>query len=199
MSRNRITTTTKKVLAPKNITSDKILNFLKLYKDNKHTQKEIATGIGMSVPTVSREIKKMVGKTYSENQQHYTICQDENDKSENIYYAIHKDKQGNVVNKFKDPNRITYYVEKIAKKYIWTEEKAKVVNPYVVLCRINTRYFSKVHPILIQMCGEAIIDVVPCKEGIYVILDNVSNIREIRNDIRNLHKEAYRISHNASN
>lgn len=198
MSRNKVTTTTKKALIPKNITADKILDFLKLYKDNKHTQNEIATGIGMSVSTISRTIKKMVGKTYGANQQRYTICQDENDKGENIYYAIHKDKQGNIVNKFKDPNRIAYYVEKIAKEYIWTEEKAKVVNPYVIFCGINTRYFSKVHPILIEMCGEAIIDIVPCNKGIYIILDKVSNIREIKNDIRNLHKEAYRISHNIS-
>ena len=196
MARNKVTTT--QTLVPKSIPSDKILDFLKLHKNNKYTQKEIAAGIKMSVPSVSRTIKKMVGKTYGANQQRYTICQEENDQSEYIYYAIHKDKQGNIINKFKNPNRVTYYAEKVAKKYIWTKEKAKVVNPYVILCEINTRYFSKVHQILIEMCGEAIFDVVNCNEGIYIILNNVPNIREIRSDIRNLHKEAFQMCHNDS-
>lgn len=193
MARKKVTTRDKVSLVHTDIVTDKILEFLKQYKTKKHTQSNIATGIHMSVSTVSREIKKMVGKTYEKNQQSYTVCQGKNEKT-NIYYVIHKNKDGNIVNSFKDPNRIFYFAEKIAKKYIWKNKKAIIVNRLVVLYEINKRYQSMIQPILYEMCNDSIIDIVPCEKGIYIILKEDQNLKNAKKDICDLYKTAVEIS-----
>ena len=194
MPKREILTKHKTTLTPIDKIDKDIFNYLRNnIKNAPITQTQIAKATNISQSTISRRLKEMIKKKYDYGSYFYRIVY------ENQGYKILKEptrvspirKDYNFAEKREEfYEKRQLIIEELANNNVFLDFQANVITKTVIFYKIRKTKFSLVEKILISLyTPEKIYDIVPCKEGMYIILIENIRLEETHKDICKLYQE----------
>lgn len=194
--RKTIYESNEKRLVQKNSCEKNIFNYLLKNKDVGVTQKQIYSDLKISQGTVSTILKELVGKPYVYRKKEYMVY-----KENNLY--VMKDSKSNIkknnivscTDTVSNMSNIDEDTVKFNSPKIWLKEYARQITNTVIFYDIHPYFRSKIITYLRQSYGKKIHDLIPCKNGIYIILRESNTTKETAKKILEFYSECYKNSH----
>lgn len=176
-----------------------IFEYLLCHKEGT-TQTQMEFDLHITQPTISNRLKKIGIDPFMYGDDTYIIVKERGRfqliKLENL--SVFLDKKATIEQKREFNESIQKAIRDFVDFNMFEEKYADAVTESVILYKIKEKYYEKIKSILYELYNNCIYDILPCKQGLYIILDTAKlgkNVADARDSILSLYSEVAKIIH----
>lgn len=193
MSKQSIfTVNNRKRLVP-DATDRAIFDYL-LYHENGATQLKMNEGLNIGQPTISNRLRKIGPNPFIYNNQSYIISRIKGKyqmiRLRNLSIALNKN--ATAEQKLEFGEMLEEIIADFVEHKVLTDTTATIVTESVILYKVKEKYYNSIKNNLYKLYDEHIYDIVPCQQGLYIILNYKllgKNLHLIKDSVVSLYSE----------
>lgn len=165
-----------------------------LYHKNGATQLKMEKDLNIKQPTISNRLRKIGPNPFIFNNQSYIISKIKGKYQmimlRNLSIALNKNATDEQKEEFGE--MLDEIIANFVEHKVLTDKTAITVTESVILYKVKEKYYNAIKNNLYKLYDEDIYDIVPCEQGLYIILNSRllgKNLRLIKDSVVSLYSE----------